>query len=79
MGQDPEAQEEAALRAVRQRLHQRFDSCLGANTVDRVVERVQRGFDASPIRSFIPILVERQATDALRSAQRSVATNNTEN
>lgn len=57
MDQHPGAQEEAALLAVKQRLHKRFDSSLDMNTVDRAVETARGRFDTSPTRSFVPILL----------------------
>ncbi|WP_369522872.1 three-helix bundle dimerization domain-containing protein [Streptomyces agglomeratus] len=55
------------MRAVKLRLHQRFDNSLGVNAVDRARETARRRFDASPIRLFIPIPVERQATGTPRN------------
>ncbi|MEV4613576.1 hypothetical protein AB0K43_13380 [Kitasatospora sp. NPDC049258] len=68
MDQDPGAPEEAALRAVGVRLHLRFDDTYGADAVERAVDTARHSFDTSPIRSFIPILVERQVADRLRAA-----------
>ncbi|MER8182338.1 hypothetical protein [Kitasatospora sp. NPDC094015] len=66
--QDPAVQEDEALQAVGVRLHGRFDDAYGADAVERAVQTARHGFDGSPIRSFIPILVERQVIDRLRAA-----------
>jgi hypothetical protein len=39
--------------------------------IRRIVDQVHHQYDGRPIREFIPVLVEREVTDTLHSAQRS--------
>jgi hypothetical protein len=59
-----QADEGRAIAEVSNRLHKRFPEVEPA-TVDQVVSTYHHEFDGSPIRDFVPILVERQARDRL--------------
>ena len=49
---------------MRDRLQRKF-SHVHAGEVERAVTQAHREFDGHPIRDFVPILVERAATDRL--------------
>ena len=49
-----------ALAMVASRLRERFHS-VPPDTIDAVVADCHRGYEGSPIREFIPLLVEREA------------------
>ena len=53
-----------ALAEVRDRLQRRF-SHVHVSEVERTIEQEHSEFDGHPIRDFVPILVERAATDRL--------------
>jgi hypothetical protein len=57
-------EEQQAVLEVRARLQQKF-SHVQAAEVARTVEEVHHEFDGNPIRDFVPVLVERAATDRL--------------
>ncbi|MHA6761308.1 three-helix bundle dimerization domain-containing protein [Streptacidiphilus sp. PAMC 29251] len=54
-----ELQEEAALERVREQLHRRYDPVVSPGEVDRVLRRTRHRFEGRPVRTFVPILVER--------------------
>jgi hypothetical protein len=60
-----ELQEETAIERVREQLHRRYDRTVVPGEVDRALEGARHRFDSSPIRTFVPILVERQVRDEL--------------
>ncbi|MGZ6826840.1 MAG: three-helix bundle dimerization domain-containing protein [Mycobacteriales bacterium] len=45
-------------------------AALGPAVVDEQVAQAVRGFTQAPVRSFIPVLVRREARDRLRSLSR---------
>ncbi len=57
--------EAKALAEVAERLRARFPM-VQPDTIDKVVQDYHHEFEGTPIRDFIPVLVERQATDRLR-------------
>lgn len=57
--------EEQALHAVTVRLQKQFPDLL-PHEIDTLVRGKYRAFDGSPVRDFIPILVERQTREALQ-------------
>jgi hypothetical protein len=58
------ASEQAAIRQVTARLVQQFPE-LSAEEIDRAVTGHYDAFDDSPIRDFVPVLVERAARQQL--------------
>ena len=60
---DPDA-EVAAVAQVVERLGVRFPH-VERDRVQSVVDRLHRDYQASPIREFIPILIEHEARDVL--------------
>lgn len=68
-----ELQEEAAIERVREHLYRRYDRAVVPGEVDRVLEAAQHRFDGSPIRTFVPILVERRVRDELDECPRTGA------
>ena len=57
---------------VRDRLQRKF-SHVHASEVERTVDQAHSEFDGHPIRDFVPILVERAATDRLTRIPRQRA------
>ncbi|GAA4987069.1 three-helix bundle dimerization domain-containing protein [Kitasatospora paranensis] len=55
----------SALREAEHRLHRRFDATTGPAAVTKAVAEARSHFDGSRVLAFIPILVERRATDTL--------------
>jgi len=64
-----EAEEARAVVDVTERLRRRFPT-VAEDVIYQVVADYHREFDTSPIRDFVPILVERQARDHLRRVPR---------
>ena len=64
-----EAAEARAVVDVTERLRRRFPT-VAEDVIYQVVADYHREFDTSPIRDFVPILVERQARDHLRRVPR---------
>ena len=62
---DPD--ETAAMARVSMRMHRRFPQC-SPGVIDRALAAAHQEFDGRPIRHFVPILVERSATEALLAA-----------
>jgi hypothetical protein len=60
--------ERQALDHVSDRLSQSFADRLSPRQVDETVHSVHHRFDGSPVREFVPVLVERIARDELRHA-----------
>jgi hypothetical protein len=60
----PVADEDKQLRAAEDDLRRQFPS-VPTETVHAVCERVLRGFDGAKIRSFVPLLVQREARGQL--------------
>jgi hypothetical protein len=58
------ASEDAAMRQVRARLAKQFPE-LSADEIDRAVTGHYDTFNDSPIRDFVPVLVERAARQQL--------------
>jgi hypothetical protein len=54
--------EAAATAAVAHRLRRRFPQ-LTADEIDAAVQEAERTYDGRPIRSFVPILVERDVIE----------------
>jgi hypothetical protein len=55
-----------ALDQVSDRLRSRFPDA-SPDRIRKVVHQVHDQYDGSPIRDFIPVLVEREAADELRT------------
>lgn len=64
--------EAAALAAVTARLRRRFPQADTAE-IEEAVARATRSYDDRPVRTFIPLLVEREVVDRLRSGRASLA------
>lgn len=60
-----EAHEEAAIRAVIERLTEAYGATHAPEDVESAVTAAHATFDGRPVRDFIPILVERKARAAL--------------
>jgi len=57
-----------AMDELADRLHSRFPHAR-QDRIKQEVNRVHHQYDGSPIRDFIPVLVEREVVDQLRSDQ----------
>ncbi len=64
--------ERAAIEQVVARLSARFGD-VHPDAVESLVRDIHADFDGRPIRGYVPVLVERQAVDALRSMSSDVA------
>ncbi len=60
-----EPDEAAALRAVANRLRLRFPE-RSAEDINRAMLRAEQEFDGRPIRTFVPVFVERAVADAFQ-------------
>ncbi|GLY78911.1 three-helix bundle dimerization domain-containing protein [Actinoallomurus iriomotensis] len=60
--------ERHALEHVTDRLSRSFSGRVSPTRVDATVNAIHHRFDGSPIREFVPVLVERIARDELRHA-----------
>ncbi len=60
--------EAAALALVSERLGRRFPG-RSPQEIDVAVARAHREYDDRPVRTFVPILVEREVADLLRSSR----------
>jgi hypothetical protein len=58
------------LRHVRARLHTRFDTLDGADTVDEAVDEAASHFTHARVETFVPLLVERAAKASLTARHR---------
>jgi hypothetical protein len=65
---DPD--EAAAMAQVSMRMRRRFPQCR-PEEIERALATAHHEYDGRPIRHFVPILVERSATDALLAAGRT--------
>ena len=61
---EPSRREEVAIVQVAQRLHERFPS-VPEDQIEATVQVHHHRFDGSPIRDFVPIFVERNASQEL--------------
>ncbi len=59
------------MKAVAARLRRRYPDVPGEE-IDRVLSEAHRAYDGRPIRHFVPIFVEREATDALARSRAAV-------
>lgn len=62
------ASEQSALRQVTARLTEQFPE-LSAEEIDRAVHGQYTTFDQSPVRDFVPVLVERATRQQLSTDQ----------
>jgi hypothetical protein len=62
--------EDWAIAKVAQRLCARFEG-IESEVVERVVDECRADFDGRPVRTFVALLVEKMATDRLRSLGRT--------
>ncbi len=62
--------EDWAIAKVAQRLCTRFAD-IEADDVGRVVDEGREAFDGRPVRTFVAVLVEKMASDRLRSIRRT--------
>ena len=62
--------EDWAIAKVAQRLCARFDG-IESQEVERVVDECRADFDGRPVRTFVAVLVEKMASDRLRSIRRT--------
>ena len=58
--------EQRQLEATEQQLLQEFGGLLGEERVRHDVQDVVRQFEAAPVRTYLPVLVLRQARQRLR-------------
>ncbi|HZJ06477.1 MAG TPA: hypothetical protein VFD59_13535 [Nocardioidaceae bacterium] len=58
--------EDQAVAQLAERLHVRFPG-VPADTVDQVVATYHHEFDGRPIRTFVPVLVERAAVHRIHA------------
>lgn len=65
--------EAAALVPVSERLGRRFPAW-SPQEIHQLLTRIHRQFDDSTVRNFIPILVEREAVEILRSHRATALT-----
>ena len=63
-----DAEEVHALELLRERLADRFPS-ERPEGIERLVAEVHHQYDGSPVRAFIPVLVEREVSDRLKVPQ----------
>lgn len=63
-----EEREEAAIRALIERLTEIYGAMHTPEDVESTVAAAHASFDGRPVRDFIPILVERKARAALDAA-----------
>lgn len=54
-----EQQENTAIERVRDRMHRRYDQAVVPGEVDQALTRARHRFDGCPVRTYVPILVER--------------------
>jgi hypothetical protein len=64
--------EAQAVGHVMERVQARFPH-VEPGEIRALVDEVHRQYDGRPIREFVPILVEREVTDALRTGSRKRA------
>lgn len=62
-----EPAEAAAMEQVAQGLRRRFPHAR-PEEIARLLAEAHRSFDDRPVRHFVPLLIEREVTDALRAA-----------
>jgi hypothetical protein len=62
--------EDWAIAKVAQRLCARFEG-IESEVVERVVDECRSDFDGRPVRTFVAVLVEKMASDRLRSLGRT--------
>ncbi|MDR7330463.1 arsenate-mycothiol transferase ArsC [Corynebacterium guangdongense] len=56
------------FRALREDLHRRYDHALAARDIDRILdELISEHTETAKIRTFIPIIVEREATEEIEN------------
>ena len=63
---------DADLVDVARAVHEEFDSRLEPGVVDQCLQDVAAWFADARVRSFVPLLVRRYATDALRTRAAAV-------
>ncbi|MET0784650.1 three-helix bundle dimerization domain-containing protein [Leifsonia flava] len=59
-------EENAAVEKVVERLEDRFPE-VDPDVVEKVVDEEHHNLDGNPIRDFVPVLVEHEARDRIRS------------
>ena len=64
-------QDEQVLEHVAERLQVRFPE-VDPGMITSVIDGVSHRYDASPIRDFLPILIEREVSDLLTKVPRQV-------
>ena len=62
----PQVVEEVQLRSVTAALQRRFAGRVAEDTVAREVDEGLREFSGVPVRTFIPVLLQKRVTDRLR-------------
>jgi hypothetical protein len=70
MAQDhqPHVDEAVQLRTVEDALKRRFAGRVPEETIAREVDEGLREFSGAPVRTFIPVLLQKRVTDRLRHA-----------
>jgi hypothetical protein len=62
--------DKSELASVVDRLHRQFGDAVTEDELEQVVVDTTRSFDKARIRAFVPLLVERIASDRLRGRGR---------
>jgi hypothetical protein len=64
----PQVDEAHQLRTVEAALKRRFAGQVPDETISREVDEGLQAFTGAPVRTFIPVLLQKQVTDRLRRA-----------
>ena len=64
----PERKEQDAIREVSLRLAATYARSVPRERVDESVQRAYHRFDGSPVRTYVPLLVEHAVRDELQTA-----------
>jgi hypothetical protein len=64
----PHVDEADQLRSVEDALKRRFAGRVPDETISREVDEGLREFTGAPVRTFIPVLLQKRVTDRLRRA-----------
>jgi len=62
----PHLDEDGQLRTVKVALQQKFAGQVPEETIARELDEGLHAFDGAPVRSFIPVLLQKRVTERLR-------------
>ena len=65
----PHVDEALQLRTVEDALQRRFAGQVPDETISREVDQGLQEFSSAPVRTFIPLLLQKRVTDRLRRAR----------